>query len=105
MQGSRRWGKLLRLGALVFSIIGLTCWLWTAAIWFRYSDILPRSPNPTTGSVYPLNIHGIVVYETLSERSRLENWTHLSWGMLVLAVALGIVDQSKKDRSGGRARA
>ena len=89
--------RLLWLAAATLSIVGLLGWIWTYGIWDQYFQYLPRSPNPATGSIYPLNIHGVVVYETLKERVRLENWIHWSFGVFCLGMALGAIHKWRQD--------
>jgi hypothetical protein len=77
--------------------------VWDLGQYFRY---LPRSPNPEAGSIYPLNIHGVVVYQTLKEQSRLDNWIRWSFGVFCCGMALGGIHKWKKDgtllkRNGG----
>lgn len=85
--------KLLRIASITLCVAGLLGALWSMAIYNLYFDNLPRSPNPATGSLYPLNIHGVVVYQTLKERSHLDNWEHWSWGTFIFGFVLGLIHQ------------
>ena len=85
--------RLLWLAAAALAIVGLLGWIWTYELWDQYFQYLPRSPNPATGSIYPLNIHGVVVYQTLSERSHLDKWNHWSFGIFLCGMVLGGIHQ------------
>jgi hypothetical protein len=88
-----KWRKLLKMTHVSFFVMGFVGLLWVMALYQAYFNNLPRSPNPITGNVYPLNIHGIVVYQTMQERSRLGNWEHWSWGLAILGFVLGLIYQ------------
>jgi len=76
-------------------------WFWAIVIWFEYWD-LPHSPNPATGNIYPLNIHGYVVYQTLKEQLRLERWQFWSMAVLCCGIALGAVHKWITERRKGK---
>jgi hypothetical protein len=82
-------GRLLWLAAVALCIAGLIGWLWACEIWDQYYDYLPRLPNPVTGNIYPLNIHARVVYQTLKQQSRRENWDFWSSAVFSCGMALG----------------
>ena len=93
--------RALWYAAVVISSAGMLGWFWAAVIWFQYWN-LPHSPNPATGNVYPLNIHGYVVYQTLQEEVRRERWDFWSLEVLGLGVALGtfqkwLAERRKRD--------
>ena len=81
------------MASIVLFLVGILGVCWSTTIWYQYADNLPRSPNPVTGSIYPLNTHGIVVYQTLKERSHLDNWEHWSWGIAIFGFVLGLIHQ------------
>jgi hypothetical protein len=86
--------RLLWLAAVAVCSVGLLGWFWGYyEIWIQYSQHLPRSPNPASGNLYALNIHGIVVYQTLKQRSYRENWEFWSYAVCCCGAALGAVYQ------------
>ena len=85
--------RLLWLAAAALCLAGLLGWIWTFGIWDHYFQFLPRSPNPAAGRIYPLSIHGIVVYQSLKERSRLDSWDHWSFGIFCCGMVLGGIHQ------------
>jgi hypothetical protein len=96
---SAKWGRLLKVTHVACFVGGVIGLLWSMAIYQTYFNNLPRSPNPQTGNLYPLNIHGAVVYQTLQQSCRLDNWQHWSWGFVILGAVLGWLYQW---RSGDR---
>jgi len=94
--------RCLWLAAATLCIVGLLAWLWASQIWDQYYDYLPRSPNTTTGNIYYLNIHGRVVYETLKERSRRENWDFWAMAVFCSGMALGGIHTWIMGRRQGR---
>jgi hypothetical protein len=83
--------RLLWLAAVALCVAGLLGSLWGYEIWYQYYQYLPRSPNLATGNIYSLNIHGVVVYQTVKQQSRRENWDFWStaifcWGMALAGI-------------------
>ena len=62
--------------------------IWSASLFYRYQGTLPRHPDVAAGSVYPLNVHGIVVYQTRDERNWLDEVFYCS---ILLAAASGLI--------------
>jgi len=85
--------KLLKTASIALFVAGGGRVLWSIGIQYQYADSLPRSPHPATGSLYPLNMHGVVVYQTLKERSRLDDWSYWSWGIIILSFVLGLIHE------------
>ena len=84
-----RCDRLLWVAAVVLACVGLLGWFSGYEIWMQYSQHLPRFPNAAAGSIYPLNVHGIVVYQTSKQRSFLQNWDFWFSVVCVCAAALG----------------
>jgi hypothetical protein len=76
-------------------LIGLTGWLSAAALTFHYQSKLPRHPDAATGNIYPLNVHGIVVYQTRDERNRLDALQYSSIALAGLAMSMMAIHQKK----------
>ena len=96
--------RLLRIAHKVFFIAGILGLLWTMAIYNAYIDNLPRFPDPATGNIYPLNAHGVGVYQTLAERSHLDNVEYASWTCIIFSFVLGMIHQWREDRKTRKGR-
>ena len=83
-------GRILLYTARALAWLGLCGWVWAMWIWYEYWN-LPTSPNPATGNIYPLNIHGYVVYQTLQEQVRRQRWEFWSLAAVCCGMALGAV--------------
>jgi hypothetical protein len=88
----------------VLGVVGLAGIVWTAAIWFQYQTTLPRQPDVLAGRLYPLNVHGIVVYQTRRER----DWRNaIQYSSIAVFGASGLASalyQRKFRRTGGDLR-
>ena len=62
--------QLWKRAGIIIGLTGLAGIMSTISIWYQYQTTLPRHPDVTAGRVYPLNVHGIVVYQTREERNR-----------------------------------
>jgi hypothetical protein len=62
-------------------------WLFAWSMEYQYIETLPRQPNPSVGRIYPYNYHGIVLWRTLAEKTRVNLLEYLSF-VLFLAGAL-----------------
>jgi hypothetical protein len=82
MEGELAWKskaeRTLKYTSMALCGLGLTGWVWAMSVYQSYLD-LPSSPNSATGSIYPLNIHGSVVYQTLQQKLYRERWEF--WSM------------------------
>jgi hypothetical protein len=85
--------RILRIAHKASLITGAFGLVWTMAIYNASIDSLPRSPNPATGNIYPLNAHGMGAYQTRAQRSHLDNVYHGSWALIVFGFVLGMIDQ------------
>ena len=85
----------------MIALAGALGWLRAIEIWFEYWN-LPHSPNPATGNIYPLNIHGNVVCQTLQENLRRERWEFWSWQVAVFGCGLGAFHKWITKRRQGR---
>ena len=79
-------------------IIGLVGILWTSSLWYEYQRVLPRQPDSVTGNVYPLNVHGIVVYQTHDERNRLDEIQYSSIAVFAASALIGALHRKKFGR-------
>jgi len=53
-----------------------------AQILFMYTR--PRTPNPGLGKIFPLNVHGTVVYLTFWEHLITGGWSFMLIGVLIV---------------------
>ena len=90
--------RFVWLTAVALCVLGLLGWLWICEIWEQYAQYLPRSPRPVTGNIYPLGIHGSVVYLTSQEQRRLDKWDFWSTAIFCSGMALGGVYQWRSRR-------
>jgi hypothetical protein len=81
----RNFWKRLTLGIFIVMIIDGLSWLY---LWDHYVSTKPREVHADQGRTVPLSSHGIVVYVTESERSKL-TLLHYT-GMALAAVFLTI---------------
>jgi drug/metabolite transporter superfamily protein YnfA len=67
--------------------------------WFglesHYFATLPREPNPSIGRVYPYNHHGIVFWQTQTEKRRLDLLEYMGWFLILGGMSIAYW----KDRS------
>jgi len=80
--------RVLWYAAAALCAVGMLGWLRAIGIWYQYWD-LPRSPDPARGNIYPLNIHGVLVYQTLKEQLHRERWEFWSMAVAGCGAALG----------------
>jgi hypothetical protein len=64
----RRTATLL---ATVFSIGGFALLLATMGLEYHYAESRPKQSSRAIGRIYPLNVHGSIVYLTKDEQDRL----------------------------------
>lgn len=81
----------LKFFALLFLLPGLAGLIVSAVISTHYLEIMPRGPVLVEGRIVPRDIHGIVVYQTKEEDSRLSLIEYSSVGVFILGLGLGLV--------------
>lgn len=82
---------LLRFLSLLFLLPGLAGLIFSAWVSTSYLERLPRWPRPEQMRMTPRNIHGIVVYQTVSEDRRLSSMEDISVGVFLVGLSLGVV--------------
>jgi hypothetical protein len=88
----KTWWKRI---AITLFLLALSDGIWTSHVWYQYQATLPRRPDTATGNLYPLNVHGIVVYQTRDQRDRLDRLDYSSFGLMILAFAVGFIHTKK----------
>lgn len=88
MAWRRKIERVLWYSAVALASAGMVGWLRAISIWYQYWD-LPHSPVTETGNIYPLNIHGYVVYQTLREQLYRQRWEFWSIAVAGCGAALG----------------
>ncbi len=87
--------KLCKRVGVALGCLGLAGFIWTAGLWNQQLNTLPRSANPIDGRIYARNIHGVVVYQTRSERDNLERIQNGSIAVFVLSIVLSLLYKRK----------
>ncbi len=90
-----KWWKRV---AITMGIVGLVGFSWSSSLWYQYQRMLPRHQNPVAGSIYPLNVHGIVVYQTREERNWLDEVEYSSIAVFAASFLMGGIYQRKFGR-------
>src|SRR5207249_3115959 len=95
--------RLCRGAALGLMLCGLIGFVGSGAVWYVYYDTLPRSPQPATGRIYALNMHGVALYATSTERRRLDMLENISFIIGVIGgVAATLMNPGYRRRMGWR---
>jgi hypothetical protein len=82
---------LLRFVSLLFLLPGLAGLIFSAMISTQYLETLPKGPDPDQMRMTPRNIHGIVVYQTEQEDTRLTVLEDSSVAVFLLGLGTGLV--------------
>ncbi len=93
--------KFLRAGAIAALLcggVGVGTW---SFLWYQYRNSLPRSPQPASARVYPMNLRGVTVYATLRERCSLHIMGDVSLPLIGLGVVGGILTDPEYRRKMG----
>ncbi|MFZ0562732.1 MAG: hypothetical protein WAM43_14045 [Terriglobales bacterium] len=96
-RGSGIW-KWWKPVGITICLIGFAGILWTSSLWYAYQRTLPRRPDPLAERVYPLNVHGIVVYQTRRERNWLDEIQYSSIAAFVVGGLMGLIHEKKFGR-------
>ncbi len=94
-----RWWK--RIG-ITLAVIGLLGIVWTSSIWYEYQRTLPHHPDQVAGRIYPLNVHGIVVYQTREERDWREEIQYSTIAIFATAALMSGIYQIIYEKKYGR---
>jgi hypothetical protein len=64
-------------------------------LWEIYANTLPHSPDPASGRIYRLAMHGLVLYQTAGEHALF--WGVVKWSIALvwLGAAAGLIYQWK----------
>jgi hypothetical protein len=54
---------------------GVALWIGHFYFWFSYFNSSPKTPDPSSGHIVPLNNHGFVAYLTTQQDTRLTAMT------------------------------
>lgn len=86
---------VLRFFALLFLLPGLAGLIISAWVSTNYLETLPRMPVPLESRMTPRDIHGVIVYQTVSEDRRLSMMEDCSVGIFAVGLTLGLVYMRK----------
>ena len=78
------------------AIVGLVGWFWALNTEYEYQRTLPRHENLAAGRVYPLNVHGIVVWQTRAEDSRRKQREYSFGGVVLIAILVWQISNNEK---------
>jgi len=81
----------LRIAALFFLLPGLAGLVGSAVVSTSYLQRMPRFPDVENQRMVPRNIHGVIVYQTDEEDSRLDMMEYSSVSVFVVGLLLGVV--------------
>lgn len=85
--------------AVLSWVVGIGSLVWQIHLWFLYLAICPQKPEPSTGHIYPLQVHEQIVYLTRAQSQRANGpWLYITF--VSIAVFIGVVGTLK---SSGRA--
>lgn len=82
---------LVKWFGVALGILGIAGLLWTFGRESYKAASFPRSSDPAVGRVFPDNIHGIVIYETRSQKRDSDFIEVTSFSMLGLSLVLSLV--------------
>lgn len=75
---------------VIFSVLTLLCLAVSIFFSIYYSSSMPRTPDPAAGRIFPLNVHGTIVYLTKSQHllTKWSFWIGFYAGLSALTVKL-----------------
>lgn len=82
---------MLKFFALLLLLPGMGGLVFSAMVSTDYLENLPRSPDPSELRMTPRNIHGVIVYQTSQEDTRLSAMEYSSVSVFLAGLVLGIV--------------
>ena len=68
----------------------------------RYTENMPQVADPEVGRTFPLNVHGCIVYLTRRESFYMDALDCVSFGAVILCLALGLYGFSTGKLSTGK---
>ena len=76
-------------------LVALAAFLAMFGLYNNYLHILPRSPDQITGRVYPVNDHGIIVYQNREERRTLLLVQYTAFSSLAVSAVVSVLHQGR----------
>lgn len=80
--------RVSRVVLIIMTVLGLIGIFWAFNKQSEYQRTLPRREDLASGRIYPLNVHGIVVWQTRAEDARRKEVEYVSAGILFTAILL-----------------
>jgi len=74
----------------VAALVALGLFLTYMGLWEQYAHTKPDAANLSSGRIYPLNEHGLIVYLTSAEQNRLHMLAWMAGFCFLIAVLIGI---------------
>ncbi len=73
-----------------FAVVGLICLFLHGILEGQYGAAMPQQAQPENGRIYPINVHGAVVYLNQPESARLKELFWAGVGLIFVAVIASI---------------
>jgi len=80
---------VLRRVFFIFGCCGVAWACWYYMLWYHYYDILPRSPQPSIGRIYPINMHGFTKYATRKELRHIDTTEDIFFAWIAIGLLVG----------------
>ena len=98
-------GRMLTGIGRAIALVAFAGLLWTSYLWSWQANNLPRTPTAATGNIYQRNIHGLVVYQTVSQRKELETTQISSVSLFLVALSLTVLGKQQTHSAKGHSSA
>ena len=80
---------VLKVLAMLSWVVGIASLGWQIYLWFLYLSICPQKPQPTTGHIYPLQVHEQIVYLTKAQAHRVDGpWVYITFGSIAIFIII-----------------
>ena len=91
-----RWrlSRIISFAALLGGLLSVFPWLY-------YYENLPRYPQPASGRVCPINMHGVIAYASRKERQRLNASEYAFFGCVAAGFVAAFLIIDELPRRGG----
>jgi hypothetical protein len=91
IDGKKTW----HFSAVCFILSGIALFYYGLVIQYRYQATLPRTEDKPSGHIFPLNIHGVIVFQTAREQNRQRLFEIGGFAIVMLGLATGGISEKK----------